>query len=323
MGILKNAYQEYVRKDHLIEIENLVRTICKDGEVKQKELENLYVEGNKYYFSNEELDLMIEKQLERNRENFLKHTLPNLIRMICKDGEVKQMELENLYVEGNKYYFSNEELDLMIEKQLERNRENFLKHTLPNLIEIATRDTIISANERNLLYSKASVWNISEAEVDTYIEQSLSERVANIENTKYAIETAAGIVSAVAGGVGAVFRGIGKLGNKIIDTHVAKQQAKETNQTSNQQPTVPPIANNTTYLLAIGGQQYGPYSVEQLKAMIPTRQFTDQTLVWKQGMNNWQPANQVQELALLFAPATPPIPQSSDVPPMPPMPPQC
>ena len=268
MGILKNAYQEYVRKDHLIEIENLVRIICKDGEVKQKELENLYVEGNKYYFSNEELDLMIEKQLERNRENFL-------------------------------------------------------KHTLPNLIEIATRDTIISANERNLLYSKASVWNISEAEVDTYIEQSLSERVANIENTKYAIETAAGIVSAVAGGVGAVFRGIGKLGNKIIDTHVAKQQAKETNQTSNQQPTVPPIANNTTYLLAIGGQQYGPYSIEQLKPMIPTCQFTAQTLVWTQGMSNWQPANQVQELALLFAPVVPPIPQSSDVPPMPPMPPQC
>ena len=151
----------------------------------------------------------------------------------------------------------------------------------------------------------------------------MSERVANIENTKYAIETAAGIVSAVAGGVGAVFRGIGKLGNKIIDNHIAKRQAKETNQTSNQQPTVPPIANNTTYLLAIGGQQYGPYSIEQLKPMIPTCQFTAQTLVWTQGMSNWQPANQVQELALLFAPVVPPIPQSSDVPPMPPMPPQC
>ena len=116
------------------------------------------------------------------------------------------------------------------------------------------------------------------------------------------------------------------MGNKIIDTHVAKQQAQQTtqtNQSGTQQPTVPPVASNNTYLLAIGGQQYGPYSVEQLKAMIPTRQFTDQTLVWKQGMNNWQPANQVQELALLFAPATPPIPQSSDMPPMPPVPPQC
>lgn len=271
MGVLRNAYQEHVRKEHLLKIENLVRTVC-------------------------------------------------------KDGVIKQIELENLHIEGNKYYFSDEELDLMIERQMERNREYFREYTLPGLIKTAARDTIISPNERNLLYSKAKVWNVSEEEVDAYIEQALSERVTTIENSKYAIETAAGIVSAVAGGVGAVFRGIGKLGNKIIDTHVAKQQAQQTtqtNQSGTQQPTVPPVASNNTYLLAIGGQQYGPYSVEQLKAMIPTRQFTDQTLVWKQGMNNWQPANQVQELALLFAPATPPIPQSSDMPPMPPVPPQC
>lgn len=271
MGVLRNAYQEHVRQKHLLKIENLVRTVC-------------------------------------------------------KDGVIKQIELENLHVEGNKYYFSDEELDLMVERQMERNREYFRECTLPDLIKTAARDTIISPNERNLLYSKAKVWNVSEEEVDTYIEQALSERVTTIENSKYAVETAAGIVSAVAGGVGAVFRGIGKLGNKIIDTHIAKQQAQQTNQTNQsgaQQPTVPPVASNNTYLLAIGGQQYGPYSVEQLKAMIPTRQFTDQTLVWKQGMNNWQPANQVQELALLFAPATPPIPQSSDMPPMPPVPPQC
>ena len=83
MGVLRNAYQEHVRKEHLLKIENLVRAVCKDGVIKQIELENLHVEGNKYYFSDEELDLMVERQMERNREYFREYTLPGL-RKTCK-----------------------------------------------------------------------------------------------------------------------------------------------------------------------------------------------------------------------------------------------
>ncbi|MDE6689879.1 MAG: DUF4339 domain-containing protein, partial [Prevotella sp.] len=60
----------------------------------------------------------------------------------------------------------------------------------------------------------------------------------------------------------------------------------------------------------IGGQQYGPYDYPTLQKLVPTGQLTPQTLVWKQGMAAWTPAEQVPELQSLFAPATPPPPQT-------------
>ena len=77
----------------------------------------------------------------------------------------------------------------------------------------------------------------------------------------------------------------------------------------------------STFMMNVNGQQFGPYSVQQLQSMIPTGQFTAQTMVWKQGMSSWLPAAQVPELSYLFAqaapaPGMPPIPGSG----MPPMP---
>lgn len=66
------------------------------------------------------------------------------------------------------------------------------------------------------------------------------------------------------------------------------------------QPTPPPIPKETVYFLAINGKQYGPFTVEQLRAFVPTGQITAETLVWCQGMSAWQRAASVAELAPLF-----------------------
>ena len=77
-------------------------------------------------------------------------------------------------------------------------------------------------------------------------------------------------------------------------------------------PPPPPPA--VQYTLAINGQQYGPYNMQQLQQMAQSGQINSSTLVWAPGMPQWASAGSVPELANLFMPTPPPVPP---VPPMP------
>lgn len=79
-------------------------------------------------------------------------------------------------------------------------------------------------------------------------------------------------------------------------------------------PPPPPISADIKLFLAVGGQQYGPYNLEQCKQMVQGGQLTQQTMVWKEGMAAWSPASQVVELQPLFAP-----PAMPGMPPLPPI----
>ncbi len=87
-------------------------------------------------------------------------------------------------------------------------------------------------------------------------------------------------------------------------------------------PLTPPPADPVISLhLNIGGQAYGPYDWQTCKQFVSTKQLTEQTVVWMQGMAAWQPAGQVEILKPLFAPAPPvampPMPGGATPPPMP------
>lgn len=83
----------------------------------------------------------------------------------------------------------------------------------------------------------------------------------------------------------------------------------------NEQKQTPPPPPSVSYMVSVGGNQSGPFNIEQLKQFVTTGEFTKQTFVWKQGMDNWVEAGKVQELAVLFTSNTPPPP-----PPPPPAP---
>lgn len=76
---------------------------------------------------------------------------------------------------------------------------------------------------------------------------------------------------------------------------------------------VPPVPGNESYHVAVNGTATGPYTVSVLSTMAANGQFTKESLVWKQGMSNWEKAGSVSALAGLF---------TSSVPPVPPVPPQ-
>ena len=73
-------------------------------------------------------------------------------------------------------------------------------------------------------------------------------------------------------------------------------------------PTPPPMPGAVQYMLAINGQQYGPYNMQQMQQMAQSGQINGQTLVWAQGMPQWVAAASVPELAQLFMGTPPPMP---------------
>jgi hypothetical protein len=73
--------------------------------------------------------------------------------------------------------------------------------------------------------------------------------------------------------------------------------------------TPPPLPTSLTYHVAISGAPKGPFGIEQLKQMISDGQLTRDSLVWNQGMNNWEAAQHREDLRSLFALTPPPLPR--------------
>ena len=76
-------------------------------------------------------------------------------------------------------------------------------------------------------------------------------------------------------------------------------------------PPMPGTVPQVSYMVGINGQPYGPCNWNQLQQLVQQGQLTHDTIVWTQGMPQWQKAGEVQELIPLFqgsAPEMPPMP---------------
>ncbi|MFV0566615.1 MAG: SPFH domain-containing protein [Flavobacteriaceae bacterium] len=82
-------------------------------------------------------------------------------------------------------------------------------------------------------------------------------------------------------------------------------------QTNTQQGAAvpPPMPTAVQYFYAFDGKQVGPVPFEQLKILFANRTVNKDTLVWKQGMPNWQSLKEIDELkAFLGGSVPPPLP---------------
>lgn len=71
---------------------------------------------------------------------------------------------------------------------------------------------------------------------------------------------------------------------------------------------VPPPLPTTVYHVAVNGQATGPFALSTLAQMAANGQLTGDSLVWKNGMAQWEKAASVDELKGLFS-TMPPIPE--------------
>lgn len=79
----------------------------------------------------------------------------------------------------------------------------------------------------------------------------------------------------------------------------------------NQPVNTPPPVPKNEYNVAVDGKATGPYDIKTLKQMISNGQFFKDSLVWKQGMDEWVRADSIDELKELFI-EMPPIPTSDN-----------
>lgn len=84
----------------------------------------------------------------------------------------------------------------------------------------------------------------------------------------------------------------------------AQQQAPMQQQMGGAMP--PPMPMAVQYFYSANGQQAGPVGMEQLRALFANRTINKDSLVWKQGMQNWTALNEVEELKPFLGGNTPP-----------------
>jgi membrane protease subunit (stomatin/prohibitin family) len=82
--------------------------------------------------------------------------------------------------------------------------------------------------------------------------------------------------------------------------------------------TPPPLPTGAQWYFAANNEQQGPYDLAGLAAQAGQGALRPSTLVWRQGLAQWTPAEQVPELANLLASTPPPLPPPAP----PPLPPQ-
>ena len=72
--------------------------------------------------------------------------------------------------------------------------------------------------------------------------------------------------------------------------------------------TMPPPVPTVAYHVAVNGQATGPFDIAVLTQMVTTGRLTIDSLVWKNGMTQWEKAGSIDELKILFANSIPPRP---------------
>jgi len=94
---------------------------------------------------------------------------------------------------------------------------------------------------------------------------------------------------------------------------IANQMVASMNQSLNQMQ-VPgtgkaiPTNTDSIYFAVIDGKQAGPYSLTELSRLISEKRIVKETYIWKPGMNQWEPAENVSEVLHLVAITPPPVP---------------
>ncbi|UNY99624.1 SPFH domain-containing protein [Zhouia spongiae] len=83
-------------------------------------------------------------------------------------------------------------------------------------------------------------------------------------------------------------------------------QTTQPQSTANTPVMPPPIPTAIQYFYAVNGQQSAPVSFETLQALFANRTINKDSLVWKQGLENWKPLREIEELKSFLGGHTPP-----------------
>lgn len=106
------------------------------------------------------------------------------------------------------------------------------------------------------------------------------------------------------GGQGAGFNPATIMAGMAVGSAVGQNIAGTLNKATNPVDTksVPPTIPVTKFYVAKDGNPTGPFDIETLKTMVSSGSLLSDSLVWKEGMAEWEHANKQSELVGMFPP---------------------
>ena len=151
------------------------------------------------------------------------------------------------------------------------------------------------------------------------VEEALDKRtsmgiVGNLDDyTKF--QAANALESAAENPSGDASAGVGMgmgfaMANQMTQTITGQsgQGSPKSQEASPEGPPPLPEQEIIKYYLGIGGEQKGPFTLKILGEMIRDKTITQETLVWKKGMDTWARADAVDDLKFLLEDEPPPLP---------------
>ena len=153
--------------------------------------------------------------------------------------------------------------------------------------------------------------NVPEGDPSFVKLKEAKEQVAKLKlmgHSLYQADRSFGVMERVAENEGAVGGAIGIGMGMNAGTGFGGQMAGLVGQNMNAQVGPPPIPHNTTYYVAVNGQQQGPFDANTINGYIQNGHVNADTLVWKQGMPAWAKMSSLPEFASMFQSCPPPLP---------------
>ncbi len=129
------------------------------------------------------------------------------------------------------------------------------------------------------------------------------DRSMDVLNTAAGNEGNAGNLMGAGMGLGMGLGIGGNMGNQM--GNISEKVNTNLQQNQNNTPPPPPMIQ---FFVFTNNQQQGPFDIQQLQLMINQGTLQKETFVWKQGMQNWDKAENQQELQLFFNQVPPPPP---------------
>jgi len=167
-------------------------------------------------------------------------------------------------------------------------------------------------DEYGIELTKFLVENISlPAEVEAMLDKRTQMGLVGNMQTYTQFQTANAIQDmaenpGAGGNMMGVLAGVG-MGNVVTGAVQGATQPQQQQQPPSGGP--PPLPPQVQWFAGIDGQQAGPFQQDALAQLIQEGKIDRDTLVWKQGMNNWTAAGDIPDLAGLFGATPPPLPK--------------
>ena len=246
-------------------------------------------------------------QLERNILEVNERVTPEIQQRLSTDFGLNLKALDISAIEIDKESEDYQKLLAITANQVTKTIDAQSEVNIKNLVD--TQEINAQNLEETLRVQREEAQRAQKLQTETnFINTHALNQQADV------LKTAAGSLGTMGqvGGEGSGMNPAGMMTGMALGGAMGNQMAGMMNQMgqniNQNQQNPPPLPTSVSFFVVLNGQQAGPFSMAELTQLVSNSQLTKETHVWKAGMGNWEKAESVPDLSMLFAHVPPPIP---------------